>query len=165
MKKPNMKDFAIHYCQSRNAEESAAAVGISPLKAKLEGLKLLGRKSVRRMVKAAEETNLISDYTVKAGLERLAFGRINDAVELVFAEEVTPAKIRQADLYNVSEIKKIKGGGVEIKFFDRQKALERLEELNEKIQTRGNAQALVQALCLDENEAPISPDTLGDDSE
>ena len=104
-------------------------------------------------------------FTVKAGLERLAFGRINDAVELVFAEEVTPAKIRQADLYNVSEIKKIKGGGVEIKFFDRQKALERLEELNEKIQTRGNAQALVQALCLDENEAPISPDTLGDDSE
>jgi hypothetical protein len=33
------------------------------------------------------------------------------------------------ELFNVSEIKKPKGGGIEIKFFDRLKALEHLEAL------------------------------------
>ena len=33
------------------------------------------------------------------------------------------------DLFNVSEIKRPKGGGLEIKFFDRLKALEHLEQL------------------------------------
>ncbi len=34
------------------------------------------------------------------------------------------------DLFNISEIKRKKGGDVEIKFFDRLKALEALEELS-----------------------------------
>ena len=83
------------------------------------------------MIKTAEEKNMTSDYAIKSGLERLAFGRTNDAAELVFAEEITPHKIRQADLFNVSEIKKVKGGGVEIKFFDRLKALEKLSEISQ----------------------------------
>lgn len=165
MKRINIKDFAICYSKSRNAEEAAITAGVSPLKAKIEGLKLLSRKSVRRMVRTAEENNLCSDTAIKCGLERLAFGRINDAVELVFAEEITPHKIQQADLFNVSEIKKIKGGGVEIKFFDRQKAMERLTEYNEQIRNRGNAQALVEALCGDENDISIADEPLGDEAD
>ena len=37
--------------------------------------------------------------------------------------------LENMDLFNISEIKKVKGGGVEIKFFDRIKALEKLENL------------------------------------
>ena len=46
----------------------------------------------------------------------------------------------------MSEIKKIKGGGVEIKFFDRQKAMERLAEYSEKLNTQKNAKNLVETI-------------------
>ena len=54
------------------------------------------------------------------GLKRLAFGDITDAVTLLFADD------------DISEIKKARAGAMEIKFFDRQKALEKLFELSSK---------------------------------
>ena len=157
MKKINLRDFALHFCFSRNPTESALAAGVTPLKAKIEGLKILSRKSVQTAVKNADSKNLFSEKAVISGLERLAFGRTNDAVSLVFAEEITPAKIQQADLYNVSEIKKIKGGGVEIKFFDRQKAMERLAEYSEKLNSQKNAKNLVETIYGSASEeVPIS---------
>lgn len=66
---------------------------------------------------------------VKNGYETLAFGGIEDAVRLLFAEELKPEELEVLDLYNVAEIRRPKGGGMEIKFFDRLKALECLERL------------------------------------
>ncbi len=63
------------------------------------------------------------------GYERLAFGSIQDAVKLLFCEELDPEWLSGLDLFPVSEIKRPKGGGMEIKFVDRLKAMERLEEL------------------------------------
>lgn len=163
MKRINFKDFVTHFCWSRNAEESAIASGISPLKAKIEGLKMLSRKSVKNAVERKDTDTKISDEEITAGLERLAFGRTNDAVSLAFSEEVTPHQLMKADLFNVSEIKKVKGGGVEIKFFDRQKALERLWDYKEKIHSRGNAMALVEALKVEEKDISIEDSPLGDD--
>lgn len=61
------------------------------------------------------------------GLRRLAFGEIRDAVSLLFeSEDSIVEKLPRLDLFNVSEIKRVKGGGMEIKFFDRLKALDRL---------------------------------------
>lgn len=66
---------------------------------------------------------------IRKGLEQLAFGKVNDAVELVFAEEIPPPEIlKKMNLVNVASIKRVKGGGVEVQFFDRQRALERLYE-------------------------------------
>ena len=73
---------------------------------------------------------------VKSGLSRLAFGQVNDVAALVFSEQPTPSQIAQADLFNVSEMKRVKGGGVEVKFFDRQKALEKLFELDPELRER-----------------------------
>ncbi len=67
---------------------------------------------------------------VKRGYERLAYGGIADAVRLLFTEEPDLAALDKMDLYNIAEIKRPKGGGMEIKFFDRIKALQSLEELN-----------------------------------
>ena len=70
----------------------------------------------------------IKEY-VKNGLLRLATGQSNDAVKLVFADEMpNQDELERMDLFNVSEIKRVKGGGVEIKLFDRQKAFEKLFE-------------------------------------
>ena len=158
MKKINLKDFALHFCFSRNATESAVATGVTPLRAKIEGLRLLSRRSVRNAVKQADLQVCFSEKTVISGLERLAFGRTNDAVSLVFEEELSTARIQQADLFNVSEIKKVKGGGVEMKFFDRQKAIEKLAEYSEKLSSQDNARTLVETIYGKSDDAPISSD-------
>lgn len=48
------------------------------------------------------------------------------------------------DLFNISEIKRVKGGGMEIKFFDRIKALEKLE--NSDVNGFNDAVPFYQAL-------------------
>lgn len=66
---------------------------------------------------------------LRRGFEQLAFGSVTDAVRLLFEEDVTKAMLDGMDLFNVSEIKRLKGGGMEIKFADRLKALQCLEQL------------------------------------
>ncbi|MCM1114366.1 MAG: terminase small subunit [Clostridium sp.] len=74
------------------------------------------------------------------GLRRLAFGEITDAVSLLFeSEETIISTLPRLDLFNVSEIKRAKGGGMEIKFFDRLKALDKLGELASAGEKKGAA--------------------------
>lgn len=67
---------------------------------------------------------------IRRGYERLAFGGIADAVRLILAEEPELTSLGKMDLYNIAEIKRPKGGGMEIKFFDRLKALQCLEAMS-----------------------------------
>ncbi|MCR5717431.1 MAG: hypothetical protein K6F80_00135 [Oscillospiraceae bacterium] len=84
---------------------------------------------------------------VIAGLEKLAFGKVNDAVTLAFADEIPPAEIlSKMNLFHVSSIKRVKGGGVEVQFFDRQKALERLYEYAKDDAAGQSAASLLAAL-------------------
>ncbi len=67
---------------------------------------------------------------IKQGLTDLAFGDISDAVSLLYLDdEQALENLKRLNLFNISEIKKQKGGGMEIKFFDRSKALEKLGQL------------------------------------
>ena len=66
---------------------------------------------------------------VEQGLLKLAVGDVSDAVSLLFlSEEEALCRLPKLNLFNVSEIKRPKGGGMEIKFFDRIKAFEKLRE-------------------------------------
>ena len=66
---------------------------------------------------------------IQEGLSRLAFGEISDAVSLLYmSDEEALKRLPELNLFNVSEIKRPKGGGMEIKFFDRIKACEKLSE-------------------------------------
>ena len=68
---------------------------------------------------------------VIAGYRKLAFGAGNDALKLLFYEQTPPPEeLASLDLFNVSDIKRPKGGGLEIKFFDRCEALLRLEAMD-----------------------------------
>ena len=78
--------------------------------------------------------------TAKEGFRRLAFGGIHDAVRLLFCEEVNPRTLKNMDLFAVSEIRRPKNGGMEIRFFDRIEALRLLSELGT------GAQALLSAI-------------------
>lgn len=114
-------------------------------------MRYLSDKQCRRRIDTIR--NVLSDNAgVTAGLRRLAFGNCSDAVYLVFADEMPPAEtIKKLDLFNISEIKRVKGGGVEIKFFDRQKALEKLFEFENTLTGRADASSLIKALTLSED--------------
>ena len=78
-----------------------------------------------------EKENLADDSLVSAGFERLAFGSCADAVKLILSvNQDTSPDIDTLDLFNVAEIKYTCGKGMEIKFFDRLKALEKLSEIS-----------------------------------
>lgn len=68
---------------------------------------------------------------VKLGLERLAFGSVSDAVRLLYLEDVPSVEaLEKMDLFHVAEVKRGKNG-VEVKLFDRFKAMEMLGRLAE----------------------------------
>lgn len=146
MKAIDIKDFVQAYVRGCSAEEAAIIAGISPANARADGLRLLSRRAVRRRIERARREAFAQEAEIRAGLERLAYGRVNDAAALAFADEVTPQMLAGADLFNVSEIKRVKGGGVEIKFFDRQKALEKLAELGERETADRRARSLVESI-------------------
>lgn len=158
MRPIDVKAFILSFIHGRNPEEAAIAAGVSPVRAKLEGLRLLADKRVARQLAKEETAGAERTSDIRAGLERLAYGRINDAAAIAFSEEVTPHMMAHADLFNVSEIKRVKGGGVEIKFFDRLKALEKLDELSQRVNSDRKAADMLTALYGDDGGESISSD-------
>ena len=78
------------------------------------------------------------------GYERLAFGSAADAVRLLFVEDVSRQMLRGMDLFTVAEIRRPKGG-MEIKFFDRLRALQCMEAMGEEVSPAGFYEALQAA--------------------
>ncbi len=81
-----------------------------------------GAEGVRNREKEAE--------TAEEGFRRLAFGDIRGAVRLLYSEpgEITGQDAQDLDLFTVSELKRGKDGQLEMKFYDRLKALQCLLE-------------------------------------
>ena len=91
------------------------------------GEELLCREDIRsEIARICELKKQTSRELARAGYERLAFGSISDAVSLLYLENPTRDDLKGMDLYCISEIKRPKDGSMEIKFFDRLKALEKL---------------------------------------
>ena len=111
-----------------NAREAASKSGYaSPERA---GMKLMAKKEIqeeigRLSLQKAEKNEII------CGLKRLAFGSVADCLKLILSDPEEKFDIEGMDFFNISEIKKPKGGGLEIKFFDRFKALEKLSTICE----------------------------------
>lgn len=150
--------FCCYYAVLGNAAEAAAKAGFDRKNALAEAVECLSSAACRK--KIAKLRSILSDKdNVTAGLERLAFGSCSDAVYLVFADELPPPEIISGlDLFNVSEIKRVKGGGVEVKLFDRLKALEKLFELENAFADRDKAADLISALAPQPEEGELSED-------
>ena len=144
--KISARAFAKMFVRTRNGSETAVRLGAKPCEAKQIEAELLANAAVKREIKKLDKEDMQTLCYVKTGLSRLAFGSINDAAALVFAEELTVDEILKADLFNVAEIKRVKGGGVEMKFFDRQKALEKLVELDPELKEVSAAQEFLAAV-------------------
>lgn len=152
-KKINRKLFCYLYLKLGNVYEAAIKAGFPPETAFYEGIKTLQMSSSQRVIK--QLSNLIAPMRtmlIHSGLERLAFGNSNDAAYLVFSEELpSPSQISGLDLFNVSEIKRVKGGGVDVKLFDRQKALEKMFDYANSFNSENSAVSFINALRGSDN--------------
>lgn len=146
--------FCSNYARLGNVYEAALRSGLPPETALADGMDIINQARYRRFIENLMQKSIPPKEIVMIGLERLAFGRANDAASLVFSEELPTAdKVGALDLFNVSEMKRVKGGGVEIKLFDRQKAMERIYEYASEENTASAAANLIEALTGLEDEA------------
>ncbi len=138
------KTFCRDYAASGDARGSAARAGyiVSPAGS---AAKLLAREDIRNEISSIEKQKSSANSCVEKGLYKLAFGSVADAVRLLLCAETLSAEDAETlDLFNVSDIKMPKGGGIEIKFFDRQKALEKLASLESS--TENTQSSFISAL-------------------
>lgn len=94
-------------------------------------LRLLKRKDILDEIARIDKQRRATDNDIATGFARLAFGCVSDAISLLFKDEVSASDIEKMDLFNISEIKRKKNGDIEIKFFDRLKALEKLTDITD----------------------------------
>ena len=123
--------FCCFYSSNGNVRLSAVMAGHSS-NPEQTGQQLLTRGDIAGRVKEYRDTR-VNDLRLMAllGYERLAFGSIADCIQLLYMEAPTLQRLEAMDLFMISEIKKPKDGAMEIKFFDRIKALEKLSEAQE----------------------------------
>lgn len=133
MKSKKLTKKELLFCHSfalyANAREAASKSGYaSPERA---GMRLMSRKEIRDEIEKLI-LKKTSREEVICGLKRLAFGSVADPMKIILSDGNGSFDTESMDLFSVSEIKKSKGGGIEIKFFDRLKALEKLSALCEQ---------------------------------
>ncbi len=157
------KKFCIFYVNSGSFKEAALMAGYdNPEKS---GAALIVRDSIsseiERLFKLKEKNLRRQALT---GYERLSFGSVNDAVKLMFCDNPEGSELEAYDLFNVAEIKRPKDGAMEIKFFDRIKALEKLEAAGEESQNKNSSfyNALISGI---ENESSDKDPEMSDDNE
>ncbi len=122
--------FCHYYIETGNSKEAAILAGYKTHPER-KGAELLADNKITKKIEALyieKKKNLM--YKATSGYERLAFGNISDSIKLLFYENFNPKELDKMDLFNISEIKKPKDGAMEIKFFDRIRALEKLEQIN-----------------------------------
>lgn len=126
--------FCCYYSSNGNVRLSATMAGYvnSPEQV---GLQLLMRSDIANKVNEYRNTRLNNlKFMALIGYERLAFGNISDCIQLLYMDKPDLKALENMDLFMISEIKKPKDGSMEIKFFDRVKALEKLCEVQQNSQ-------------------------------
>jgi len=84
---------------------------------------------------------------VLEGYRKLAFGKCNDVLRLLFFDEQPCWEdLDKLDLFNVSEINRPKGGGMVIKFYDRFEAMRCLIEVGGLAQVPDGVRMFYQAI-------------------
>lgn len=139
--------FCAYYSRTHSVREAAARAGFRR-KPELNGIRLLEKESVRVEIERLEQ-RLHTEQEIRDGYRRLAFGPVTDAVKLLFLEEApSPGQLEEMDLFPITEIKRPRTGGIEMKFCDRLKALEKLAQLEaqETQETQENGASFYQAL-------------------
>lgn len=125
--KDREKQFCACYAETGDARLSARLAGYR-LNSRARGIRLLSRDDIRCEIEnLIKEKEKLAKRLAMLGYRRLAFGDTGDCVSLICSGNVTEQDLTEMDFFMISEIKKPKDGALEVKFFDRIKALEKLE--------------------------------------
>lgn len=144
------KYFCLCYAESGNVSDAASRAGYR--RPEKDGAVLMTREDIIGQIeKLCKLRAGNARERARIGYERIAFGNVSDAVSLLFDADPAARDLNSCDLFNVAEIKRPKEGALEIKFFDRIKALEKLEGFDEEEHRQKNPvsefyQALVSGL-------------------
>lgn len=118
--------FCSYFVCTGSAEDSAKRAGYQK-NCRLTGERLLCEERIldelERLIALRKR---VLPQLAAVGYYRMAFGGVADALRLLYTECPDAAELSEMDLFMISEIKKPKDGMLEIKFFDRLKALEKL---------------------------------------
>ena len=140
---------------SQNPKEAAIKAGYSSSSAEKTAQQLLYRQDINEYLKKIK-TDLKKDQIISlaiTALKRLIFYRPNDVLILALkSQELSENQIENLDLFQISEIKKLKDGGFEFKFTDRIKAIECLISLLDKMDDDSGAENFFKALALEDGE-------------
>ena len=115
--------FCLYFARGDGPKPAALKAGYTETP-EISGLRLLESRRIQRRIK-----RLASVYARPAStaLSRLAFGSHSDGIRLALGQ-ATGTDINELDLFCVSELKWSKDGALDIKFYDRLRALELLAE-------------------------------------
>lgn len=128
-KKDQEQLFCVYMARGFSPEEAARRAGVDFALCSRQGTLLLANSRIRAKIRRlSRELDFCSPSALaKAGLTRIALGDLSGALSLLDEDAPIPAN---AELLGVAEIKRPKGGGVELKLFDRIRALSALAELD-----------------------------------
>ena len=120
------KVFCHWFALTGDAPGAAARCWAAPEKQE-EALQLLESPAFHRYLALIREAMEGKGklFTAEEGYRKLAFGPVTDAVRLMFPAEGESPQLEEMDLYNVANNSQAKGG-LEVTFFDRLEALDRL---------------------------------------
>ncbi|MBQ2774708.1 MAG: terminase small subunit [Clostridia bacterium] len=134
--------FCLYFSSSRDPRGSAAKAGYT-LFPERSAEKLLASSAILKRLDELQQQRRASLAEVTEGYRKLAFGSIADAISLITAEQLpTKQELEKLDLSMISDIKCPKSGGLEIKFFDRLKALDKLCEISSAVQNESSSDFL-----------------------
>ena len=138
--------FCYYYYKHQSVKQAAILAGYSDSSAETTGAKLIQNPKITDYINHLSK-QIPCTAMVKSGLEKLAAGSNNDAISLILHDgEINPDTLQALDLMGVSEIKRLKDGAFEIKFFDRIKAFAQLAELCGNEENDSNTHDFLAAL-------------------
>lgn len=147
MLNPKEQLFCYYFSCFQNLKEASIKAGYPALSAEKTAAKLMGREEIKQQIReySRQKDMEYLQAMVLSGLERLAFGEINDIIQLMMkGNELDEKQLQNLNLYMVSEIKQ-KDGCLEVKLFDRYQALKLIQELIQLKKSNGTTEEFLQA--------------------
>lgn len=127
--KKRERTFCLLVSQGKPIDKAAHLAGY---KDSLAGASLIARDEItKEIIRILGNRKRLMKSLAYLGYEHLAFGNIDDCISLLSSEDISADRLKNMDLFMISEIKKPKDGAMEIKFFDRLKAMEKLYSSDE----------------------------------
>lgn len=147
--------FCCYFAELCSVKESAVRAGFSEDEAYLKGIDILhNRKALREIKKHRELLFPDGESSALTALRRIVFFDEKEMSRAVLTEDTAGF-----DSFSVNEIKKIKGGGTEIKLVNKLDAVRLLYEIEEGTRKSSGVQNFFSALTMgkpkpdgDENE-------------